>query len=137
MTGHRAPTRRQFLALLAAFGIPYLPWRAILGTNAAPGSARAAAERLVGLLGAPASARAVGTAYLAEAPSEAEVTSLVEAIVAQLEGGAEALRGDEGRLRGALLRGIERDFAEEATLCLRGWIVSRTEARLCGLSVLV
>ena len=137
MTGRSGLTRRHFLALVAALGVPYVPWRAMLGTAAAlPGSPQAAARRLAGLFGPQASARAIGTAYLAEEPSEGEADSLVEAIVAGLDGGRAALQLDEGSLRALLLGRIQRDFEEETTLCLRGWIVSRTEARLCGLSVL-
>ena len=130
-------SRREFLARAAALGLPLLFWQRIPGLwRETPPSSQPAAERLAGLLSQRQSARVVGAAYLEAAPSEARVGSLVDAIAASLEGGASALRVEERELRGLLANRVERDFKEDAIVCLRGWILSRTEARLCGLAAL-
>jgi hypothetical protein len=131
-------TRRGFLLLAAACGVPLLAGRAAAGLwPNLQGWPSTPAERLAGLLRHTASARVIGSAYLRSAPSEARARSLVEAIAAGLDGGSAALRSADGELRGLLARRIARDFEEDATVCLNGWVVSRTEARLCALAALV
>jgi len=78
----------------------------------------------------------IGTAYLEATPSDARLEPLVDQIVAGLDGGTGALRSSQAELRRRLGRRMRRDFEEDATVCLKGWIVSRTEARLCALTVL-
>lgn len=128
-------SRREFLLLAAAFGAPLVPWRGILGAWPAPDGASAQTV-LIGLLRRRASARVIGQAYLAATPAEAEAGRLVERITMQLEGGASALRLAPDRLRTLLAARVLRDFDEGATVQVRGWILSRTEARLCGLAAL-
>ena len=132
---HHGLTRRQFILLSAACGASLVA-RASIPRWLVP-AGRTQAERLVRLLRHRSSARLVGAAYLRHEPSEARVGSLVDLIAAGLQGGAGALRSSDDVLRGLLARRIEQDFAEERTICLGGWIVSRTEARLCGLAALV
>ena len=130
-------TRRRFLLLSAACGAglvsrALLPdaWRTVLGRP--PTSA----ERLLDTLPNRTSARVVGAAYLEMLPASVSTDALVDAIVAGIDGGARALRSTRQELRGLLARRVQQDFAEDAIVCLRGWIVSRTEARLCALAAL-
>lgn len=74
--------------------------------------------------GARAAARRVGRAYLRRHPAEADVALLRAALAADL--------GDPERLR-ARVRG---DFEREAVVRVQGWVLSRTEARLCALEAL-
>ncbi|HYM82218.1 MAG TPA: hypothetical protein VEY91_12515 [Candidatus Limnocylindria bacterium] len=137
MNAPRDLSRREFLLLAAAFATPLVPLHAFFETfSAPPGRPPSPAGKLVGLLRHPASARVIGTAYLEAIPAEADAPILVDAIAAGLEGGPAALRADANALRRRLLRRIEHDFELETTVRLQGWIVSRTEARLCALATL-
>jgi hypothetical protein len=130
-------TRRHFLIVSAAFAAPLLvrrPWEMLdplrIGSNAT-------AERLAALLRRPDSARIIGQAFL-RVSSERTTTALVSGIVASLPGGPRAIAdsADEADVRELLVERIRRDFAEEVVVELDGWIVSRTEARLCGIVAL-
>lgn len=105
--------RRPFLMALAAS--LFLP--------AAAGIRR---PDLARLLGWPAdSARAVGRAYLATAPAEA-------ALAAEALGPLLAARP----LWPVLRRRIGEDFTSGDTVMVDGWVLARTEARLCALCAL-
>jgi hypothetical protein len=140
MRGREGWTRREVLLLAAVFGAPLVPWRRILESWADRAAARDShTQLLASLIRQQASARVIGEAYLAATPTEADAGTLVEAIYAGLERGAsDVARGapNPEKLRRALLDRVRRDFEEGATVSLEGWIVSRTEARLCGLAKL-
>lgn len=128
-------TRRRLLlaagAALPAALVPLRPWRALV-EMAPPPSARA---RLAGVLGNRDSARAVGREYLRIAP--AAPAELTAAISAQLDGGGTPLeRADDGELRGALARCVREDFDGGTVVTIGGWVLARTEARLCALTAL-
>jgi len=128
-------SRRQFLVLSAACGASLVARSSIPSWLSIPDRSTPA-ERLARLLRHRSSARVIGAAYLRHEPSEARLTSLVELIAGGLPGGAGALRSADDALRALLAGRVQQDFAEERTVCLEGWIVSRTEARLCGLAAL-
>jgi hypothetical protein len=121
-------TRREFLLLSAVFGATVAAGRV---WHEPAGSAPATdAGLLVSLVRPLASARVIGAAYLAATPSEADPVRLADAILAGLEGGPRTPAATRRRLA----RRIERDFGANETVTLDGWIVSRTEARLCALA---
>lgn len=131
-------TRREVLLLGAVFGAPLVPWRTILErwTERADRTG-SRSQLLASLIRQQASASVIGEAYLAATPSEADAGTLVEAIFAGLDravAGAAGSAPNPEKLRRALLDRVQRDFGEGATVSLEGWIVSRTEARLCGLA---
>jgi hypothetical protein len=121
MTGTpaRAPRgldRRSFLALaalaLAALGAP---GRALgLGRRSGPGNVD------------PRSARAVARAYLAAAPEDADRARLRAALAARL--GEDFARAD-ARAIAAAIRG---DFAAGDVVVVQGWLLARTECRVCA-----
>lgn len=82
----------------------------------------------------PKSARAVGERYLAIAPHERDRALLQEAVFGAGPSGQprspEALRARISELR-------EQDFIAGDTVLIDGWMMARTEARLCAMSVLV
>jgi hypothetical protein len=123
--------------LAAAFAVSVASWRAIPGLRGSTPRAPSAAESLAAFLRHHPSARAIGAAYLAATPSESRVEPLVEALAASLEAGSAPLPLAHRPLRARLLLRMQRDFEENATVCLEGWILSRTEARLCGLAALL
>ncbi|HUG47766.1 MAG TPA: hypothetical protein VMP67_05075 [Candidatus Limnocylindria bacterium] len=97
------------------------------------------AARLVALLTHTTSAAAVGRAYLAQSPHEARADRLVAAITSGWTGtapGAAWQSASKPELLELVRMKIVDDFAREEVAILDGWIVSRTEARLCGLVLL-
>jgi hypothetical protein len=100
----------------------------LLGLSAAcalpaPRSARAA---LLHLFEDPARARPLGRAYLATVTTDAD--ALAAAVTAGLPG--------SGRLRTEVAALIRADYAAGRIECLNGWLLSRTEARLCAIAAL-
>lgn len=132
----RAIERRRFLQAVLGVGSAAVvakvaPWRALVEIVNPPLS-----TKLVSLLEHRRSALLVGGEYLRQASGEAGARALVDAIVSGREGGHDEARTASGsELRELVARRIQRDFAEDRTVKLRGWIVSCTEARLCALAV--
>lgn len=102
--------------------LPSAATSGLLGPHAA-----ATAERLIGdLFGNIDSAREVGRAYLAQTPAEADravLTASLQDVLATAN--RETVRSK-----------LRHDFATGNVVTVRGWMLSRTEARLCGLAVL-
>ena len=66
--------------------------------------------------------RRLGATYLASHPSENDLSRLSQLL---LERGG-------GRVRSRLLAKIARDWATHDVTLLEGWVLARTEARLCA-----
>jgi len=84
------------------------------------------------------SAKIVGVEYLRSVPSEAKPNLLID-LICSCDGGqrAEFTQADEQRLV-ELLRVRERqDFEYGRVVNLRGWILSKTESRVCALAALI
>ena len=97
-----------------------------------------AAFDLLRVFGNMASATAVGRAYLAAYPAQASVEALTESLVGELTAVTPQWRTlSKTELQAALRAQIRRDFAAERTVKLQGWLVSLTEAQLCGLAALI
>ena len=137
MRGQRRTSRRRFLQ--AAFGagfaaalVPLRPWRALIELTTPP-----LGLRLTELLEHRGSARVVGREYLRGASGGLSARDLVDAITSGLPGGREAASAaSRSELQQLLAARVRKDFEDELTVNLRGWIVSRTEARLCALTAL-
>jgi hypothetical protein len=80
-------------------------------------------------------ARAIGTRYLQQSPDEARPEILARCL---FPGTAGAACGPAAldRLRQALDEQRRRDFTAGDTVLIDGWILARTEARLCALASL-
>ncbi len=82
----------------------------------------------------PEAARAIGLQYLREYPDEGTPEALVSAILdsaPDLPRPIEALTVSDLRTR--LRRHFAQDFANGNTVSIEGWVLSRTEIRLCAL----
>jgi len=111
---------------------PLKPWRALVEINDSP-----LAIRLSGLLERKRSAAAVGAEYLRHDTGDVSRSALLEAITSGHPEGREAMiAASPSELRELVFARVRRDFDEDLTVNLRGWIVSRTEARLCALTAL-
>jgi hypothetical protein len=127
--------RRTFLLAAAASGLS-LAWRS-LGSWPFTPAQRSPGERLAGLLRHEESARAVGREYLRAFPAEASPEVLTARLGEQLPSGLQAVASaSDGRLRELLLRAAAEDFGDLRVVELRGWVLARTEARLCALAAL-
>ena len=91
--------------------------------------------RLTSLIGPDkAAARAIGRVYLDAHAHEAHADALVETILARLELDGRALQGMHyAALAERIDAVIGRDFDAGDTVTLDGWVLSRTEVRLCAL----
>ena len=132
-------SRRRFLATsitLAALpllsSVPWLTRAPGRGTSAT----RVIAAELSGLVDARASARAVGEAYLALRLEERSADLLTESILADLASDVPWHALTTEQLRAFLVLRIQNDFARAMTVEIDGWMLSRTEARLCALVAL-
>jgi len=131
MASHSNFTRRAVLAMLAAAGL-ITPAAALT-----PMTSRTASVLRSLLDTQHASAAHLGRAYLAMAPAEAETDKLIHALdIGIPDLAAMTERGDQSVVRSALAGRITRDFGEGLTTVLDGWVISRTEARLCALHAL-
>jgi hypothetical protein len=84
------------------------------------------------------SAKVVGLEYLRVVPMEADVQFLADLICSLKEKTrAEFAHADAQKLRVLLLRQQRQDFERGRIVNVHGWILSRTEARLCALAALV
>lgn len=126
--------RRTFLLAAAASGLS-LAWRS-LGSWPLSQTQLSGSERLAALLD-DESARVVGREYLRAFPAEASRGVLTARVAEQLPGGSRVLAtASDGGLRELLLRATAADFGDLRTVELRGWVLARTEARLCALAAL-
>lgn len=100
-----------------------------------PRAARHGGRRLTSVFKRMGGARAVGKEYLRQAPEEADRLLLVDAICGPDPAMQRAVvHGDDHQLRVAVRNQLRRDFADGRTVLIDGWLLSRTEARLCALA---
>jgi hypothetical protein len=130
-------TRRRLLAGACAAAVPVAlaplrPWRAIVEVAAPPPGA----ARLARLLAARDSARRLGRQAAAALPA-ARAPEHAAAVLASLAGGSRpGAQLDDDEMRRLVAERVRADFDEEQTVQVCGWVLSRTEARLCALAAL-
>lgn len=135
----RTHPRREFLLrVLAACGTPLvaaLPPSAVqaMQTQPAANADARAAMYFGGAVGVD-NARAIGEAYL----RYLEVEPTRESILEHTAGALEILARERNQKTALaeLVAAVRRDFREGRVVQLEGWIVSRTEAELCALTLL-
>jgi hypothetical protein len=95
------------------------------------------AVRLGALLPERASAVAVGAAYLDVVPDERAIGRLLASLEHRVRGLERiAATTTDAELRALLAAASQADFAAGDTIRVRGWILSRSEARVCALASL-
>jgi len=127
---NRYPRREFVLRALAACGTPFLmPWAAEGLQKPQAGSAAA------GYFGGRTdAARAIGEAYVRQLGLDTRAESIRKASLGALEV-IERASSQQNAIR-ALGLAVRRDFQQGRSVQLEGWIVSRTEAELCALTLL-
>jgi hypothetical protein len=137
-----AISRRTFLRRGAWVAIAGAASMAIAGTAARallPGRAATASERLAAVMPHRDGAARVGRAALDAGAVEPDVRGLLAGLGESVPNLADILReGSDDDLRAALDDARRRDFADRAGGLTRveGWVVARTEARVCALVAL-
>lgn len=125
-------SRRHILIALLGAVLSPVAVRRLPRRDRVPGAGRASAvpDGLADFFGAPASAAVLGRAYLKTVPNHRDANYLA-ALLDELPEAAHgpAARGD---LRRALARCRVADFAAGRTVAVDGWILARSEARLCA-----
>jgi hypothetical protein len=138
MSGSQHISRRSFLVAALGLAPTILAARFGLGRAAIDDDAATDAQRLVRAFAYPESAAELGRAYLATAPREGSATVLAERIAASLPAGHAAIRtADDSQLESLLAQQLREDFMAGDTVTVDGWIISKTEARLCALAALL
>ncbi|MFO7286966.1 MAG: hypothetical protein LOD94_05450 [Gammaproteobacteria bacterium] len=116
------PTRRGLLAAIAATAA------AALFPKRAPATPRTSVLRRIARVGAEASE--VGARYLRAEPTEADLAALEAKLV-------ERLRAARGAIPTRLDEATRADFRRGDVVVVDGWVVSRTEARVCAVAHLL
>jgi hypothetical protein len=133
MTGPRRIRRRTFLLGAAGLGAS-LAW---FGPSPFRRATLPSSERLASLLQHVDDALGVGREYLRQVPAEASARVLTARVAERLPGGLGAIdSASDARLRELLLSAAAEDFRDLRTVELHGWVLARTEARLCALAAL-
>ena len=88
--------------------------------------------QLVSLFNDRESAAAIGREYLQQLPEEADTQILAQQILGR---DSTRLRGmvEQNDLGALMSERINGDYEQERVLAVKGWILSRTELRLCAL----
>jgi len=127
--GECMTTRRKVLGYFASLlaGIPVL-------SLAAVGRAEALAplgwlEKCAGLSPSFDRAAPIGRRYLAMTPAERNPTVLASRI-------AERVSGSGADFPAAVTSAVSRDFESGDVVMIDGWMLSRTEAQICGLAAM-
>lgn len=125
--------RRGFLSILISSGALIAGWPA-------SGREKLTAEPIRSLLASlrhDESAAVVGNAFLRRHAGEADAQHLATSIAADLRcRGCDPRRVSRARLRRAIAEQVREDFAQNRVVDVDGWVLSSTEARLCGLAAL-
>jgi hypothetical protein len=130
-------TRRSIVvALVQAGGLALtLGRQPAVAATCSPASDPAVAK-LRSLVTDPAGARCIGQMYRRQAPAEQDPAHLASLILSSLQlSGRDPLRLRRRALAKLFSVGARADFAAGRTVILDGWMLSRTEARVCALWV--
>lgn len=126
-------SRRTFIGLAVTFGGGALG--VLFGVRHHARARNRSVLRLAASVANFEDARALGRAYLAGQPEEADLTVLAELVAADLNLVPYGL--DDVELHERFRGRVTQDFEDANIIMLQGWILSRTELRLCGLATLV
>jgi hypothetical protein len=105
----------------------------VAGERTLAWSRRRSVLRWAGLVSGAVSAKELGLEYLTRYPDEADSTTLVSRLSPVLQ--SFPLLTDGGTSAGPFHEGIRRDFLEGDVEEMGGWLLSKTELRLCALVV--
>jgi hypothetical protein len=130
---------RRHLLLTGLSALAVLPASQAIAWRGRPVAGRdILAVSAAGLISDRQGAIAVGRSYLAQYPNEADLDRLIDALFAGMPQ-AQSRDGVETEvqaIRGWVAAHIEEDFRRARIVTVGGWILARSEARLCALASL-
>jgi hypothetical protein len=132
-------TRRTFLSGLFYLGsLEFLGIGWNLDKLCARGHTDALASKLANIHVDKQSAKIVGVEYLRSVPLEAKANVLID-LICSFDGGqrAEFAQADNQKLTELLRLQQRQDFEHGRVVNLHGWILSKTECRVCALAALI
>lgn len=135
----RVTCDRRHVLLTGLAALATLPAMQAIAVRSLPAAHRdRLAARAAGLFPDGRSASALGRSYLARHPNEADPDRLIDALFADLppapSDGTEAREVEA--IRAWVTARIEDDFRRARIVRVEGWILARSEARLCALASL-
>ena len=84
------------------------------------------------------SVKLIGKEYLAMCPQEYDSKTLIREITQNSNRiYRQYLKGDSKKVHAILRQQVREDFRSNQTIILHGWVLSKTEARICGLAHLI
>jgi hypothetical protein len=84
------------------------------------------------------SVKLIGKEYLAMCPQEYDPKILIREITHNSDRiYKQYLKGDSKKVHAILRQQIREDFGSDQKIILHGWVLSKTEARICGLAYLI
>lgn len=122
--------RREFLVSLAAGGAGF----ALVIRRTGCWKGQPLHLELTDFLTDAPSARLIGKAYLQLEPDERSEERLIDLVFPALRSAQEPPLRDE--ILAQFLASVRSDFEETRVVRIGGWLLSRTESRLCGLVAL-
>ena len=81
----------------------------------------------------PATIAEVGKAYMEQVPAENSPEHLIDQLMISSNGDAIQATADSLSLQKMMSEKVQADFDNGETVVVRGWVLSRTEARQCAL----
>ena len=94
-------------------------------------------DNLSGLFPRPFSAQAIASEYFRTHPNENDVYYLARLISQGLAGTSVDCDQSVDDLRSRIRSRVRADFETENVVRLRGWVLSRTEVRVCALAAII
>ena len=82
------------------------------------------------------SALVIGRHYLDQCPAEADSDKLVDALLGEAGSKQDGEPPKAGDLLAFFQGKFAEDFGQGNTMMIDGWVLSKTEARLCALTVI-
>jgi hypothetical protein len=110
--------------------------RPVAPASAGSPRSRALAHRLLEVFPDTESARAIGAEYLAAWPEERDLSALLENLLESPAGDEVQADCDVDAWTRTLAARTKQDFEWLRVVKVDGWVLSRSEARLCALAVL-
>ncbi len=133
MTQYRSPNRRRLLGLLMG-AIAACCWGSTQRIDlSGPDDLERARQLLISLISDRRSVRAIAAAYVGTADrNQTSPAALTRAILGGLSISKAAVMS-VAAIRRVIAERIQLDFLSDDIVCIGGWILSKTEARLCAL----
>jgi hypothetical protein len=131
--------RRFFLNILLTVGSLAVPGFAnASSTHATKDRVTKFAVKLLSGFDNLESARKIGREYLKIAPAEADINTLVVHIIDMIDDKNQYfLNANTAEIKHLLRNKSSYDFHNERVVSIQGWLLSKTEARLCALALFV